>query len=180
MAKKSVLAALLMVVALALLFFFARRLSAVVTVERTVPAPVAKVWALWTEAEAMKKWWGPKGFTAPAIQNDARVDGAFLFSMRAPDGKVSWNSGRYTEVIPHQKLVSLMSFSDETGKMVPASHYGVPGEWPDTVTVVTEFRDVAGQTEVKVTETGIPMIMYVFARMGWEQQLDKFEALVRE
>lgn len=180
MTKKTLFKILaLVIVALVILFFVAQKQSATVTIERTLNAPIEKVWILWGDAEAMKKWWSPKHFTAPVIQNDFRPDGKFLFSMQAPDGKISWNAGTYLEIIPYQKIVSRMSFSDENGNTVPASHYGVPGDWPESVTVTVEFKDLQGKTLVKIQETGIPMIMYIFAKMGWEQQFDKFEELLK-
>lgn len=179
MTKKNILTGLaIFVVGFGLLIYAAQKTSIVINVERTFNAPSEKVWALWTDAEAMKKWWSPKGFTAPVIKNDFRQDGTFLFSMQAPDGKVSWNTGTYTEIIPLQKIVSRMSFADENGQPVPASHYGIPGDWPDEVTVVAEFRNVDGGTRVTIRETGIPAVMSVFAKMGWEQQFDKFEELL--
>jgi uncharacterized protein YndB with AHSA1/START domain len=126
----------------------------------------------------MKKWWSPTGFTAPVIKNDFRVDGTFLFSMRDSNGKTSWNTGKYTEIVPRKKIVSVMSFSDENGKIVPASQYGVPGKWPEEILVTVEFEKFAGSTYVIVKETGIPLIMYVFAKMGWDQQFEKFDRLL--
>lgn len=180
MTKKPIFKVLIILfVAVVAFFFFAKKYSATVTIERTLNAPIEKVWILWGDVEAMKKWWSPKHFTAPVIQNDFRPDGKFLFSMQAPDGKVSWNTGKYLEIIPYQKIVSTMSFSDESGNPVPAEHYGIPGDWPDSVTVTVEFADLKGKTHVTIRETGIPMIMYVFAKMGWEQQFDKFEELLK-
>src|SRR6202044_3220983 len=30
--------------------------------EPTFDAPVADVWKVWTDADSVKKWWGPKGY----------------------------------------------------------------------------------------------------------------------
>jgi uncharacterized protein YndB with AHSA1/START domain len=139
---------------------------------------VDKVWANWVETEAMQKWWSPKHYTAPVIKSDFKVGGKYLFSMRSPEGKMSWNTGHYTEIVPNEKIVMTMSFSDENGNVVPASQYGLPGEWNKEIVVTTEFKSLAGKTHIKVTETGIPMMVYVFAKLGWEQQFDKFELLL--
>lgn len=64
--------------------FFARGRSSTVYVERTFSAPAEKVWKLWNDPESMKKWWGPKDYTAPVIKNDPRVGGTFLISIRSP------------------------------------------------------------------------------------------------
>jgi uncharacterized protein YndB with AHSA1/START domain len=161
-----------------ILVFIARGRSSTVHVERTVSAPAEKVWKLWNDPESMKKWWGPKDFTAPVIKNDLRVGGTFLLSMRSQKGEVFWNTGIYKEVIPNTKIVSTMSFSDENGKALPGSEVPVPGKWPDEITVTVEFKEANGKTTVVITEVGIPLIMKFFGKLGWQQQLDKFETLL--
>lgn len=158
--------------------FIARGGSSTVYVERTVSAPVERVWKLWNDPEAIKKWWGPKDYTAPFIKNDLREGGAYLFSMRSQKGEVFWNTGSYKEVVPNTKIVSTMSFSDENGKAIPGSEVRVPGNWPDEVTVTVEFKDANGKTTITITEVGIPLIMKFFGTLGWQQQLDKFEILL--
>ena len=167
------------IVALALFVFVARKTTSTARVEHTLNAPVAKVWAMWNDPETMKKWWSPKDYTAPVIKNDLRVGGNYLLSMRSPKGEMFWNVGTYQEIVPNQKIVSIMSFSDENGKAIPGSEVKVPGDWADSVTVMVEFKEVeGGKTQVTVTETGIPTIMKLFAKMGWQQQFDKFDALL--
>lgn len=180
MAKKNLLLIGGGVVALLFaLLTIASKTSATVRVHRTFNAPVSKVWALWNHPEAMKQWWGPKGFTAPVIANDPREGGSFLLSMKDSNGKVSYNAGTYTEVAINKKMTSRMWFSDENGKAISPAQLGLPGEWPETVTVSVEFEDLGEQTRVSVEETGLPAIMFIFARWGWSQQFDKFEALLK-
>ena len=64
------------------------------------------------------QWWGPKGFTAPVCKMDFRVGGKFLCCMRSPDGQECWNAGEYHEIVPHEKIVSSMYFSDSEGNKV--------------------------------------------------------------
>ncbi len=152
--------------------------ESVVTVERTFNAPVAKVWEVWNDPEQMKKWWSPKDYTAPVIKNDLRVGGTFLLSMRSPKGDMFYNVGTYKDIVPNQRIISSMSFSDENGNVVKGKDIKVPGEWPDEIVVKVEFRETEGKTRVVVTEVGIPLLMKLFAQMGWQQQFDKFEKLL--
>jgi uncharacterized protein YndB with AHSA1/START domain len=158
--------------------FIARGLGSTVYVERTFAAPAEKVWKLWNDPESMKKWWGPKDYSAPVIKNDLRVGGNFLFSMRSPKGEIFWNTGIYKEIVPNARIVSTLSFSDEKGEAIPGSEVKVPGKWPDEITVTVEFKESSGKTTVTITEVGIPLIMKLFGTMGWQQQLDKFETLL--
>lgn len=166
------------VVLLVAFILVARKISSTVNVEYTFNAPVAKVWQLWTDEESMKKWWGPNGYTAPVIRNDFRVGGSYLFSMRSPGGEMNWNSGVYKEIVPQQKIVSTMSFSDETGKAIPGARVKLPGDWPDEIVITVTFTETGGKTAVTITEVGIPLIMKLPAGMGWRQQLDKLEAML--
>ena len=46
---------------------------------------------------------------------DFRVGGKLLCCMRAPDGQEGWNAVEYYEIVPYEKIVSLMYFSDPEG-----------------------------------------------------------------
>lgn len=144
-------------------------------VEHTLNAPVDRVWTMWSDPETIKQWWSPTDFTAPVIKNDFRIGGRYLFAMKDPKGEMFWSAGVYHEIVPQQKIVSSHYFADESGNAIPSP---VPGEWPAEVQVMVEFSDAGGKTHVKVTETGIPLIMKFFAGMGWKQQFEKFDKLL--
>ena len=72
-----------------------------------------------------------------------------------------------------------MSFSDERGQIIPGKDIPLPGNWPDEVTITVFFKEVDGKTHVEIIEEGVPTVMNVFAKMGWEQQFDKFETLLK-
>ncbi len=170
---------LILVFGFGLVIFVLSRTSTTIVVERGFDASPEKVWYHWNDVESIKKWWSPKHFTAPVVQSDLRVGGKFLLAMQDPNGKISYNSGTYKEIIPNQKIVSEFSFSDENGNLIPGDKVEVPGKWPDSVTVTVEFQDISGKTNIKVTEEGIPTIMYFFAKMGWQQQFEKLENVIQ-
>jgi len=146
--------------------------------ERTFDASQDKVWRVWTDADSMKHWWGPRGYTAPFIRNDLRVGETYLWAMRSPKGEMFWNTGVYKEVVPNKRIVSTISFADETGKAIPGSKVPVPGRWPDAVTVTVEFSESSGKTKVTVTEVGMPLILKILSRVAWDQQFDKIDGLL--
>lgn len=154
-------------------------------VTRVFDAPREQLWRAWAQPDQFSKWWGPKDFTAPHISIDFRVGGNYLYCMTGagPDGVVRdyWNAGEYLEIVPMEKIVANMSFADEHGEMVPAWHYGLPGEWPDVILLTATFEELGGgKTRLTVKEEGIPDVMIGMARMGWEQSLDKLaESLKR-
>lgn len=153
-------------------------------ITRTFNAPIARLWKAWTDPEEVKKWWGPEDFTAPVIKIDLKPGGQFLYCMRGAgfDGVVRdhWNVGKFVEIVPNQKIVSVMSFADERGKPVPASHYNMPGDWPMETTATVSFEDLGnGKSRLIVREQGIPEEMIDPASMGWNQSLDKLAAILK-
>jgi uncharacterized protein YndB with AHSA1/START domain len=69
-------------------------------ITRIFDAPREKVWKAWTDPERVKRWWGPKDFTAPVIKIDLRVGGKYLYCMRSPEVKDFWSGGIFQEVVP--------------------------------------------------------------------------------
>ena len=86
------------------------------TITRIFNAPRERVWRAWTEPEMLKKWWGPKGYTAPVAEIDLRVGGKYHACMRSPDGKDIWSIGTVKEIVRPERLVITDSFSDPEGK----------------------------------------------------------------
>ena len=59
-----------------------------------------------------------------------------------------------------------------------AEQAGFPGDWRDEVTVIVDFIPQGTRTKVRVQEEGIPLLMSLFAKIGWEQQFVKFEKIL--
>jgi len=83
---------------------------------RRVSAPLEVVFSAWTDAKQLAEWWGPKGFTNPRCEVDARVGGAIHIDMRAPDGMVYPLTGRILEIDPPHRLVFETAALDGDGK----------------------------------------------------------------
>jgi uncharacterized protein YndB with AHSA1/START domain/predicted enzyme related to lactoylglutathione lyase len=149
-------------------------------ITRTFDAPLEKVWKAFTDPETVKKWWGPKDFTAPVVKIDFRVGGSSLYCMRSPEGGDIWSTGVYKEIVPMERIVSTDSFADEEGNVVPASQYGMDGDWPLELIVSVTFHEENGKTRFTLQHTGFPdhenMIM---AEAGWNESLDKFENFLK-
>ena len=149
-----------------------------VRMERTFNASVADVWRVWNDADSIKKWWGPQGYTALVVRNDVREGGSYLWAMKSAQGRMLWNTGTYKEVVANKKIVSTMSFSNENGKTIPGAQVSVPGQWPNEITIIVEFSESEGKARVTVTEVGIPLIAYALLKIGWAQQFDKIQLLL--
>jgi uncharacterized protein YndB with AHSA1/START domain len=125
-------------------------------ITRIFDAPRDIVWKAWTDPERVKRWWGPKNFTAPVCKIDLRAGGAYLYCMRSPEGQDYWSTGVYREIVPPQRIVCTDSFADEKGNPVPASHYGMGGDWPSELLVTVTFEEHEGKTKFTLRHVGIP------------------------
>jgi uncharacterized protein YndB with AHSA1/START domain len=151
-------------------------------ITRVFDAPRELVWRAWTDPQYVMQWWGPKGFTSPVCKIDFRVGGKFLCCMRTPDGQDFWNAGEYHEIVPLEKIVSSMYFSDAEGNKVEPEHYGIEHEAIEGAYDVTTFEDF-GDGQTKLTFTGNePMEDAINSGQleGWKQILDKVAAVIAE
>ncbi len=143
-------------------------------ITRIFDAPRDLVWKEWTEPERVRRWWGPKGFTAPVVQIDLRVGGKYLYCMRSPEGQDYWGTGVYREIVPPERIVSTDSFSDERGNVVPAAYYGLNPDYPMEMLVTVTLEDQGGKTRFTLRHEGSPSGEERDSmRDGWNQSLDK-------
>lgn len=150
-------------------------------ITRVFDAPRNRVWEVWTEPEHVMEWWGPEGFTAPIIKTDFRVGGKSLFCMRSPEGEDFWSTGVYQEIVEQEKIVTTDSFSDAQGNVVPASHYGMSGDWPLELLVTVTFEEDGGKTKLTLRHEGFPdQENRDLAKAGWNESLDKLAEYLKK
>ncbi len=56
-------------------------------ITRTLNAPRALVWKMFSDPYHLAQWWGPKGFTNRVEKLDFRTGGSWLHVMIGPDGR---------------------------------------------------------------------------------------------
>jgi uncharacterized protein YndB with AHSA1/START domain len=142
-----------------------------VVITRVFAAPRELVWDCWTDAKHMAQWFGPKGFTTPVCEIDAKVGGELRIVMRAPDGAEYPMKGVFLEVVAPERLVYTNIAVDKSGNHL------LEGE---TTVILTEQ---GGKTTLTVTAHAVgkvPAAPQMLAGMeaGWTQSIDKLEALV--
>ncbi len=157
-----------------------------IVISRVFDAPKEKVYEAWTNESEAKKWWGPKGFTAPVIEMDVRPGGKYHFCMKAPDGKPLegkefWSTGTYKEIEPNEKLVITDSFSDENGNIVSPKEHGLDPNFPTTSIVTVLFEETDGGTHLSIiypvkNKKTKQVMEKTGMREGWATSLDKLEA----
>jgi uncharacterized protein YndB with AHSA1/START domain len=152
-------------------------------ISRVFNAPRERVWQAWTDAERLKQWWSPKGFTTHTCKVDLRPGGVFLYGMKSPDGVDMWGRFVYREIEPPKRLEFIVSFSDPKGGV---TRHPWSENWPlQTLSIVTFEEQGAGKTKVTVRWTpheATDIERKTFAdgkesmQQGWTGTLDQLTA----
>jgi uncharacterized protein YndB with AHSA1/START domain len=116
-------------------------------ITRTFDAPRELVWKAWTEADRLKQWFGPKGFTMPTCNMDFRPGGTFFYSLRSPDGTEMWGKWIFREIVKPEKIVLVQHFSDQSGGIT--RHPFAP-DWPRQTLSTTTLTEAGGRTTLKI------------------------------
>jgi uncharacterized protein YndB with AHSA1/START domain len=152
-----------------------------ILITRILDAPRELVFKAWTDPEHLMRWWGPNHFTSPACKIDLRVGGSYHFCMESPDGQRFWSTGVYREITPPERLVYTDSFADEQGNVVPASYYGLPGDWPLEQLMTVTFEEQEGKTKLTLHQSGIPAGEAADMTVaGWNESLDKLAESLKQ
>jgi uncharacterized protein YndB with AHSA1/START domain len=108
-------------------------------IRRTLKAPVAAVYAAWTDPEEVNQWMAPRDDFGPTQATiDLRVGGGYSITMHGPDGEVHRVSGVYREIEPNRKLVYTWAWQST----------------PERESLVTvEFHSSGPGTELVLTHT---------------------------
>jgi uncharacterized protein YndB with AHSA1/START domain len=143
---------------------------------RVFRAPSTLVWDAWTQCEHLARWMGPKGTTIAHSTLDLRPGGLFHYGMQTPDGKVMWGKWVFREIVRPERLVVVVSFSDEHAGIT--RHPLAPG-WPlETLSTMTfaEHAGIGGGTTVvlswmpinaTVAERGLFAASHASMEQGW-------------
>lgn len=121
-------------------------------ISRRLAAPRALVWTMWTEAEHLAQWWGPKGFTWLSGSLDLRPGGIFHYGMKSPKGEEMWGRFVFHEIVAPERLSFVNSFSDRGGAITRAPFFA---DWP---LEVFNILTLAGEgNETVLTLRGAPV-----------------------
>ncbi len=111
-------------------------------VERTLDAPVDRVWDAFADPEQHARWFGSDaGFTETESSDDFRVGGQAVQDGQWHDGPTSRYVATYTDIVEQQRIVSTYDM-------------WVAGEHFSTSLATTQLEAVDGGTRLTYTEQG--------------------------
>lgn len=118
----------------------------VLILERVFNAPRELVFQAFSEAEHLKQWWGPRGWSIPVCNVDFRPGGVWHYCMKCEDknqgdfyGMESWGKGIYKDIVTSEKIEYTDYFSDSEGNL--------SAELPATDVILT-FVESDGKTKL--------------------------------
>ena len=100
---------------------------------RTFDAPRELVFKAFTDAEAIKRWWGPAKYTTKIEQMDVKFGGGWRFVQSDDEGNEFAFKGVFHEVLAPERLVQTFEF----------------GGWPGHVSLDSmTVEDIGGKTRI--------------------------------
>lgn len=132
--------------------------------DRILPADRARVFGAFTAADQLAQWWGPVGFTIPAIDFAPRVGGSYRIEMQPPEGEPFALVGEFRAVEPPERLEFEFIWEQPD---------------PDDVDMIAElsFEDRGESTRVTLRQGPFRTeARRQLHRDGWGDTFDKLEA----
>jgi uncharacterized protein YndB with AHSA1/START domain len=108
-----------------------------ILIVREFDAPKHLVYKAWTTPDLVKRWWHANRGEVTVVEIDLRVGGTWRYVMVADDGAEVGFHGRYSEIVPNERIVST-----EVYEGLPE---GVSDEDAATVNTAT-FTETDGRT----------------------------------
>ncbi|MEO8540352.1 MAG: SRPBCC domain-containing protein [bacterium] len=103
--------------------------------QRRFEAPRELVWAAFSDAAHLARWWGPAGCTADPCTVDFRPGGVWHYCLRFGEGQEAWGRAVYQEIDPIERFVYVETRSDSAATAIPPR-----------MVVEMNFSDEAGAT----------------------------------
>jgi uncharacterized protein YndB with AHSA1/START domain len=149
------------------------------TLTRIMHAPPEAVWQALTDAEAVREWWGPEGFSSPYVNADLTLGGTTVVCKQPRGGLPKCNGWVYTEIEPVSRLVFDQIWVDQDGRTIDPATDGLPPGLPAVVPNEVELMRVEDGTELVWREFGYPdEALAKLSQSRLEQVLDKLERAV--
>lgn len=138
----------------------------VLEIERVLPAAREVVFAAFTDAQQLARWWGPEGYAVASLDFDPRVGESYRIEMQPPEGDNFHLTGEFREVDPPERLAFTFVWEpadpDDVETLAELS-FSETGD-----STVVGFRQGPFKTEAR----------RALHRDGWGDSFDKLERLL--
>lgn len=141
-----------------------------VVIVRTLAAPVARVYAAFTDAALLARWMAPPPYRVVEAVVEPRPGGAYRVKVTGPEGDVHLTTGEFLELVPDRRIVHDWRYEGPFGRDAA----------PTRLTV--ELRALGpSATELTLTHDRVPDAeQYAQLDAGWAGCLAALETLLDE
>jgi uncharacterized protein YndB with AHSA1/START domain len=150
---------------------------AVVRLDRTIPAPPARVYRAWLDPDLVARWMAPGSLEATRAEVDERVGGHYRVWQAGPDGDAGGFESELLELVPNRRIVFLWRFVGPERVADPAH---------DSLLTITLDEAPGGATALTLVHERLEALheaMPEVARLvgtGWAMALDALAATMAD
>jgi uncharacterized protein YndB with AHSA1/START domain/DNA-binding transcriptional ArsR family regulator len=142
-----------------------------IRLRRTLRAPADAVWARWTSARHIRRWWSPEHFIVAECRANAVPGGTLRIVLEEGDGTRHVARGRYLALArPHALSFELSPLGPDGSPLFAAVHHVRLSELPDRTILTLTIRVASVSPQAAPALAGL--------RPGWAQLLDKLAAVL--
>jgi uncharacterized protein YndB with AHSA1/START domain len=155
-------------------------------ITRVFAAPRERVFQAWTDPKLVAQWWGPRDFTNPICELDARPGGCWRIVMRGPDGTQHPAKGVYRQIDAPRQIVMTIDHSELPERwhdMVNPHRDQAAGRPALEVVAAVNFAERAGKTTLTMQNRfESAELREAFLRIGmaqgWSQSLERLASVL--
>ena len=136
--------------------------------DRVFKTSPERMFRIWTEPDAIMRWFGPEGYRTVLAEVDLRVGGKYRFSTQDTDGNIYYISGTYREIQPPSKLVFTWVWA-----------YEISNPNQEIMLVTVEFAPQGDTTRVLLTQEHVADQQALEGHQGgWRDCFNRMETLI--
>ncbi|HXA46597.1 MAG TPA: SRPBCC domain-containing protein [Burkholderiaceae bacterium] len=117
------------------------------TLNKRCNAPVARVFAAWSTAEMLKRWFGPGTVGVAEAQVDFRVGGVYRIVMRHDDGRTHIVNGAYRQIVANERLCFSWQWEGSEAVTEVELTFRAAGQQTDLTLLHREFPTVESRDQ---------------------------------
>ena len=125
--------------------------------------PPERVFVAFVDAEQVRRWWGPAGFTVPRLRFDAVEGREYRIVMQPPDGDVFHIRGTFRAVEASRRLIFTFIYEEPD-----------PDDQETLVTLTFDSTDSGTRITLDQGPFGTAARLELH-REGWTDTLDRLE-----
>ena len=131
--------------------------------EKIIAVPPERVFVAFVDAEQVRRWWGPAGFTVPRLQFDAVERREYRIVMQPPDGDVFHIRGTFRAVEASRRLIFTFIYEEPD-----------PDDQETLVTLTFEPAEAGSRVILDQGPFKTPARLELH-RDGWTETLERLE-----